>query len=123
MSKVYEIVTSGTLRPGVWSQEEDDLLLFLIEDNTRKWGEISNILNSKIHKGLRIRTGKQCKERWNNHLNPLINREPWTPNEDLELLEAFKRHGNRWSKISMHIINRTESSIKNRIKSLLNKEK
>jgi hypothetical protein len=42
--------------------------------------------------------------------------------EDIGLLEKYKRFGNKWSKIAKKIPERTESAIKNRIKSLLNKE-
>lgn len=34
------------------------------------------------------RTGKQCRERWLNHLDPSIKKEPWTEEEDQLLLEV-----------------------------------
>ncbi|CAG9312156.1 unnamed protein product [Blepharisma stoltei] len=123
MSKIHEVITSGTLRPGIWSEPEDERLKQLLGTGKKKWGELANILNNELHKGIKIRTGKQCKERWNNHLNPQINRGIWTPVEDLMLLEAHKKLGNRWSLIAKELNTRTESSIKNRVKSLLNQEK
>ncbi|OMJ74553.1 hypothetical protein SteCoe_26515 [Stentor coeruleus] len=123
MNKVNEIHQSGTLRPGIWSQSEDDLLKDLLRKGIEKWGQIASLLNKEIHKGLRIRTGKQCKERWNNYLNPDVNRGAWTDKEDLKILESYKQNGNKWSIIAKSIKNRTESSVKNRIKSLLNKIK
>ena len=123
MSKILEIKTSGTLRAGVWSAAEDELLLQLLSAGKKKWGVIAEDLNIKIHRGLKLRTGKHCKERWNNHLNPEIKRGPWTLLEDIHLLQAHKNLGNRWSHIAKLIAFRTESSIKNRVKSLINKEK
>lgn len=123
MAKILEIKTSGTLRAGVWSAAEDELLVQLLSAGKKKWGVIAEDLNIQIHKGLKLRTGKHCKERWNNHLNPEIKRGPWTLQEDINLLEAHKKLGNRWSQIAKLIAFRTESSIKNRVKSLLNKEK
>lgn len=123
MVKVNEISKSGTLRPGIWSQTEDDLLISVLRKGIEKWGQIANLLNKEIHKGLKIRTGKQCKERWNNYINPEINRGPWRKEEDILALEKYKIHGNKWSVISKCINNRTESAVKNRIKSLLNKIK
>lgn len=123
MNKVNEIHRSGTLRPGIWSQSEDDLLNSFLRKGIEKWGQIANLLNKEIHKGLKIRTGKQCKERWNNYLNPDVNRGAWTDDEDLKILESYKQNGNKWSIIAKSIKNRTESSVKNRIKSLLNKIK
>ena len=123
MIKVNEISKSGTLRPGIWSNLEDELLISVIKKGIEKWGQIANLLNKEVHNGLKIRTGKQCKERWNNYLNPDVNRGAWTESEDIKALECYKIHGNKWSLIAKSINNRTESSVKNRIKSLVNKIK
>ncbi|CAG9335342.1 unnamed protein product [Blepharisma stoltei] len=123
MAKINEIQVSGTLRPGIWSEKEDEKLIELVESAVKKWGNIANIINNTIHKGLKIRTGKHCKERWNNHLNPEIKRGSWTDKEDSQLLELHKELGNKWSTIAKQVGNRTECSVKNRIKSLLNKKR
>lgn len=123
MIKVNEINQSGTLRPGIWSVQEDELLVKLINKGGEKWGHISNILNRDIHNNLKIRSGKQCKERWNNYLNPGVNRGPWQNYEDAEILKHFRQHGKKWSVIAKLVERRTESAVKNRIKSLLNKIK
>lgn len=123
LNKLQEVLATGTLRAGVWSVEEDSLLRELIQENKTRWSEISYRLNTDMHKGLQVRSGKQCKERWNNHLNPHINRGEWTLEEDVSLLELFQNKGNRWSLIAKEVPSRTESSIKNRIKSLVNKAK
>ena len=123
MNKVNEIHISGTLRPGIWSLKEDEMLTTLLRKGIAKWGQIANLLNNEIHKGLKIRTGKQCKERWNNYLNPNMNRGAWTEEEDICILENYKIHGNKWSVISKMLCNRTESAVKNRIKSVINKIK
>ena len=123
MNKVNEINKSGTLRPGIWSQAEDEMLSSILKKGIEKWGQIANLLNKEVHKGLKIRTGKQCKERWNTYLNPAVNRGSWTVEEDIRILENYKTHGNKWSVISKSITNRTESAVKNRIKSMLNKIK
>jgi hypothetical protein len=122
MKKLLEIRANGTLRPGVWSAEEDEELQKLITEKSSRWGEIAATINLTMHNGIKLRSGKQCKERWNNHLNPEINRGPWTRIEDILLLEKYKRYGNKWSQIAKKVERRTESNIKNRIKSLLNRE-
>ena len=43
---------------------------------------------SKIAKHLPGRIGKQCRERWYNHLNPSINKEPWAASEDRIIVEV-----------------------------------
>jgi len=123
MKKILEINNNGTLKAGINSKDEDDLLIRLKTKKNSTWGEIASTINRKVHKGVKIRTGKQVKERWNNHLNPEINRGPWSKLDDIKLLQEYKIHGNRWAKINQKIPERTESNIKNRVNSLLNKEK
>lgn len=123
MIKVNEVHQNGTLRPGIWSSEEDNLLSSLIQKGHQKWGQVAKILNREIHCNLKVRSGKQCKERWNNYLNPSINRGPWTLDEDVLALRNYKELGQKWSLISKNMKNRTEGAVKNRIKSLINKIK
>lgn len=42
------------------------------------------------------RKGKQCRERWYNQLDPSINREPWTEEEERTLHAAHAQLGNRY---------------------------
>ena len=43
---------------------------------------------SLIASNLPGRTGKQCRERWHNQLDPNIKKECWTDEEDRVLLQA-----------------------------------
>ena len=48
-----------------WSKEEEEELIRLVAKfGTRKWSSVSRALNGRV--------GKQCRERWNNHLRPDI---------------------------------------------------
>jgi hypothetical protein len=60
------------------------------------------------------RTPKQCRERWHNHLNPQINRGPWTAEEDRVLALRHRELGNRWAEIARHLPGRTDTLVKNR---------
>jgi len=41
--------------------------------------------------------------RWHNHLNPAINKEAWTQEEEVILIHAHRIHGNRWAKLTKYL--------------------
>jgi len=58
-----------------WTQEEDEILVQVINDKgPKKWKEIAIELNKRLGNLKVFRQGKQCRERWINHLDPTINR-------------------------------------------------
>jgi hypothetical protein len=82
---------------------------------SRKWSEIAFYIPGRV--------GKQCRERWLNHMDPDVKKTEWTPEEDKILVEGQALHGNKWSTISKLLTGRSENSVKNRWNSMINKTK
>jgi len=60
------------------------------------------------------RIGKQCRERWHNHLNPSISKAPWSEDEDRIILTCHRDGtGGQWAKMSQLMVGRTDNAIKN----------
>ena len=64
----------------------------------RKWAIVAEKMETDYE--LEGRSGKQCRERWHNHLDPKINKKPWTQEEEATIFKAHKRYGNKWADIA-----------------------
>ena len=98
--------------PGVekqtWGAEEDARLTALVAvHGVKAW----KVVGEAIGGG---RNGKQCRERWHNHLDPDVRKGPWSSEEDAVVLESHRLVGNAWARIAERLPGRTDMAVKNR---------
>jgi general stress protein YciG len=104
-----------------WASEEDAKLTRAVADTSKKrcgkeytadWVEIALLVPG--------RTNKQCTSRWDNVLNPSIDRAAgrtgkWLQDEDSKLRDAIQRHGGKdWGAISALVPGRTKKQCSSR---------
>ncbi|KAG7965910.1 hypothetical protein I3843_08G024600 [Carya illinoinensis] len=111
----WQKVLNPELVKGPWSKEEDEIIVKLVNKyGPKKWSTIAQHLPGRI--------GKQCRERWHNHLNPAINKEAWTQEEELALIRAHQIYGNKWAELTKFLPGRSDNAIKNHWNSSVKKK-
>jgi myb proto-oncogene protein len=99
-------------------RDEDSKLKDAVQTHgVNDWKEIAALVPG--------RTKEQCRDRWNNTLDPRIDRanertRKWAEDEDSKLVDAVQTHGGKsWGAIAALVPGRTEKQCHNRWKDVL----
>jgi hypothetical protein len=101
----------------IWTKEEDKQLGKLVKKDAKKdWTAIAIKLGTKCDC---TKSGKQCRERYRNYLNPKFEKTEWTIDEKLLFVILHSRHKNHWSLRSKYLNNKSDIDIKNYFYSII----
>ena len=104
-----------------WSQKEDKAIWELIQKRGfKKWSLIAKKLKEEF--GVIGRSGKQCRERWQNYLDPSVITGPITIEEERLIFTGQRQYGNKWAEIAKLIPGRRDNLIKNHFYSTLRRQ-
>ena len=95
---------------GSWTANEDRKLIQLADEFGHAWKKIATSLVG--------RNGKQCRERFVNHLDVGIKKGAWSEEENKMLQSLQSRYGNKWAYMSTIIRGRTACEVKNRFNAM-----
>lgn len=91
-----------------FTPEEDCKLKTIVEQHgTSNWTLIAELMQT--------RNTRQCRERYCHYLDPNINKNPYTEEEDNAIKRLVRKHGHNWYIVARELgTNRTSASVKNR---------
>ena len=99
------------IKGGVWKNTEDEILkAAVMKYGKNQWARIASLMSRK--------SGKQCKCRWYEWLDPSIKKTEWTRTEDEKLLHLAKLMPTQWRTIAP-IVGRTAAQCLDRYEKLL----
>jgi hypothetical protein len=96
-----------------FSKEDDELIIRYLQNNY-SFEHISMMIR---------RPARYIREHYKNYLDSQINRIPFTPEEDENLLRSVEEHGHKWTYfIKLYFSKRTDNDLRNRWNTLMKRK-
>ncbi|KAJ6734731.1 MYB PROTEIN-RELATED [Salix purpurea] len=106
IAEIMEVRGSKICNKGHWRPAEDSKLKELVAlHGPQNWNHIAEKLQG--------RSGKSCRLRWFNQLDPKINSTAFNEDEEERLMAAHRVYGNKWALIARFFTGRTDNAVKN----------
>ncbi|CAH0482769.1 unnamed protein product [Peronospora belbahrii] len=108
-SRDTSIVSVCTIRRSSWTPQEDKKLRELVKQlGDKNWSNIA------LHFSSRDR--KRCRERFVNHLAPMLAplSNVWSPEDDEKLLQLQSKMRSRWARMAQEFRGKSAENVKNR---------
>ncbi|KAL4961541.1 uncharacterized protein BDV14DRAFT_203727 [Aspergillus stella-maris] len=90
------------INKGPWSQEENKRLHEAVARYSTVWTEVAQVVGT--------RQPDQCAKRWQHFLDPGLNRNEWTPEEDDILVAEVEKRGRNWKQIVDEVLHRRSAN-------------
>lgn len=101
------------------TQPYDQLSLIFNEESIPS----SQAFEKKSETGIKVHSKKMTKEKRRTSFNGLQGKDPWTEEEEFEMLLAHKQYKNKWSEITQHLKGKSNNTVKNRFYSIFRRIK
>nr|QYA18340.1 pre-mRNA-splicing factor [Clandestinovirus] len=112
---IYTVFMQGNkpAHRGTWNPTTDNLLITAMD----KWGRLKDKVRRFWHliaSCVPPMCSKQCRERWNNQLDPKLDKSEWTKEDEARLFQLVDEFGHSWSLIQRNYYpTRSSNFVKN----------
>lgn len=90
---LFFVMAPVYVKGGVWTNVEDEILKAAVQKyGLQQWLRVASLLTKK--------SAAQAKARWNEWINPTINKTEWTRQQDEKLLRLVRLMPNQWRSIA-----------------------
>ncbi|OBZ76938.1 snRNA-activating protein complex subunit 4 [Grifola frondosa] len=99
----YMRTLDPSIKRGAWTEDEDARLRQAVAVFGNSWVDIATFVPG--------RNNEQCRDRYQEYLNPTVTKGKWTPDQDQALLHAVEQVGeSKWKEVSQLLnIGRTDN--------------